>query len=68
MDIPSGLDPLTGEVSDKSVNADFTVTFHRAKTGLKKAEKLGNNRVGELKICDIGLPRRLRFSQDRATF
>lgn len=57
VDIPSGLDPLTGEVSDKSVNADFTVTFHRAKTGLKKAEKLGNNRVGELKICDIGLPR-----------
>ncbi len=56
VDVPSGLDPLTGEVSDKAVKADLTVTFHRAKTGLKKAKKLGNNHVGEVEVCDIGIP------------
>ncbi|NQE04455.1 NAD(P)H-hydrate epimerase, partial [ANME-1 cluster archaeon GoMg1] len=34
-DIPSGLDPDTGE-SEKAVRANVTVTFHRAKKGLVK--------------------------------
>jgi ADP-dependent NAD(P)H-hydrate dehydratase / NAD(P)H-hydrate epimerase len=53
VDIPSGLDPSTGMINDKSVKADFTVTFHRAKTGLKKADK---KFVGTIKVCDIGIP------------
>lgn len=54
VDIPSGLDPLTGEVSDKTVKADHTVTFHRKKAGLKKASE---DYVGTIHVCDIGIPR-----------
>ena len=34
IDIPSGLDPNTGIVSDKAVKADLVITFHRRKLGL----------------------------------
>ncbi len=54
VDIPSGLDPLTGEVSDKTVIADSTITFHQAKTGLKNARI---EHVGKVQICDIGIPK-----------
>ena len=53
VDIPSGLDPLTGKVYDKAVQADYTVTFHQEKTGLKDAKK---EYVGEIYVCDIGIP------------
>lgn len=53
VDVPSGLDPLTGEVDDVSVKADYTITFHRVKTGLKLADK---ELVGGLVTCDIGIP------------
>jgi NAD(P)H-hydrate epimerase len=36
VDIPSGLNPNTGEINDKSVKADTTITFHRIKHGLLK--------------------------------
>ncbi len=52
VDIPSGLDPLTGEVHDKSVVADATVTFHKAKTGLMKRLDL----AGEVVVASIGVP------------
>ncbi|MBY9013058.1 MAG: NAD(P)H-hydrate dehydratase [Candidatus Lokiarchaeota archaeon] len=38
IDIPSGLDPDTGKISDKVVNPDLVVTFHRVKKGLKAAK------------------------------
>jgi NAD(P)H-hydrate epimerase len=53
VDVPSGLDPLTGYVEDKVVKADFTVTFHKPKTGLKKARR---EYVGNIQVCDIGIP------------
>jgi NAD(P)H-hydrate epimerase len=52
VDVPSGLDPLTGEVCGPAVKADATVTFHRAKKGLFARENL----VGELVVANIGIP------------
>ncbi|MDP1553426.1 MAG: NAD(P)H-hydrate epimerase, partial [Methanobacteriaceae archaeon] len=53
-DIPSGMDPLTGDVKDISVIADYTITFHKAKKGLK----IGSPRnIGKLIISDIGIPK-----------
>jgi len=52
VDIPSGIDPTTGEVHDKAVEADITVTFHRAKTGLRK----GMDHAGEITVAPIGIP------------
>ncbi len=54
VDIPSGLDPLTGVVLHKAVKADHTITFHRKKIGLEKASA---DYVGTLHVCDIGIPR-----------
>ncbi len=52
VDIPTGLDPLTGDVPEVCVKADLTVTFHRAKVGL-----LGNlTETGEIAVVPIGIP------------
>lgn len=48
IDIPTGLDPNTGEIFDKCVNADLIVTFHDMKKGL---EKLQDKTI----VADIGL-------------
>ena len=53
IDIPSGLNPLTGEIEDITVEADYTVCFHKVKTGVKKAKE---EIIGGLIICDIGIP------------
>src|SRR3989344_4539084 len=39
VDIPTGIDPDTGNVIDKCVNADLIVTFHDMKKGLEKFEE-----------------------------
>ncbi len=52
VDVPSGLDPLTGEVCGKAVKADVTITFHRAKKGLLARKDI----VGELVVANIGIP------------
>ncbi len=52
VDIPSGLDPLTGEVHDRAVAADATITFHRIKTGLLQRNTL----TGEVILAPIGIP------------
>ena len=52
VDVPTGIDSDTGEVLGTAVKADLTVTFHKEKTGLNKAQKY----VGELIVKDIGLP------------
>jgi len=52
-DIPSGLDPDTGE-REKAVRAGVTVTFHRAKKGLLKTD--AKEHVGELVVAGIGIP------------
>ena len=50
VDIPTGLDPDTGEIVDKCVNADLIVTFHDMKKGLEKLEE-------KVVVADIGLPK-----------
>ena len=52
VDVPSGLDPSTGGVCGRAVKADATVTFHRAKTGLRARPDL----VGDLVVANIGIP------------
>ncbi|MBI2185378.1 MAG: NAD(P)H-hydrate epimerase [Thaumarchaeota archaeon] len=52
VDVPSGVDPLTGEVHDVAVKAHATVTFHKAKTGILKAKEY----VGEIVVAPIGVP------------
>jgi len=52
VDVPSGLDPLTGEVCGRAVKANATVTFHRVKKGLFLRKDL----VGELVVVNIGIP------------
>ncbi len=53
VDIPSGLNPDTGE-AEKAVQANLTVTFHKAKRGLLKEDAA--DYVGELVVADIGIP------------
>ena len=48
VDIPTGLDPDTGNVIDKCVNADLIVTFHDLKNGLEKLQD-------KVVVADIGL-------------
>lgn len=52
VDVPSGLDPFTGDVCGRAVMADATVTFHRVKKGLLDRVDL----VGELLVANIGIP------------
>ncbi|MFN3804159.1 MAG: NAD(P)H-hydrate dehydratase [Pyrobaculum sp.] len=54
VDIPSGLDPDTGEVRDKAVRAALTVTFHKPKKGLLAPHAA--RYVGELVVEPIGIP------------
>lgn len=54
VDVPSGLDPDTGEVRDKAVRAAVTVTFHKAKVGLLAEQ--ARIYVGELIVEKIGIP------------
>ncbi|MFB0560883.1 MAG: NAD(P)H-hydrate dehydratase [Candidatus Lokiarchaeia archaeon] len=51
VDVPTGLDPDSGQIQDKAVKADVTITFHKAKPGL-----LNKDCTGELEIWPIGIP------------
>jgi NAD(P)H-hydrate epimerase len=53
VDLPSGVDASTGEVSGAAVNASLTVTFHASKVGLHVAP--GRFHAGEVVVSDIGL-------------
>ncbi len=55
VDAPTGIDSDTGDVLGESVKADLTVTFHRMKKGLAKAESLS----GEIAVKSIGLSEEL---------
>jgi len=52
VDIPSGVNPDTGEVKDVAVDANLTVTFHRPKLGLPAA----GDYCGEVVVAPIGIP------------
>lgn len=53
VDLPSGLDGLTGEGSDGVLSADRTVTFAALKPGL--VLEPGRSLAGEVTVTDIGL-------------
>ena len=53
IDVPSGMDPLTGNVDDVAVVPDYTISFHKIKTGVRDAEE---ELVGGLVTADIGIP------------
>ena len=52
LDVPSGLDPDTGNVSDKCVKADVTTTFHKMKVGMPKRKDM----CGTILVEKIGIP------------
>ena len=52
VDVPSGLDPQTGETANIVVKSDMTVTFHKMKQGITKRKDL----TGELHAEKIGIP------------
>ncbi|MGL6298428.1 MAG: NAD(P)H-hydrate dehydratase [Methanobacteriaceae archaeon] len=53
VDVPSGMDPKTGDIIDTGVKPHYTVCFHKTKSGVKIA---GEENTGGLVICDIGIP------------
>src|SRR5262245_7407351 len=53
VDIPSGVNGLTGEAGDDAVNADETVSFAALKPGL--VLQPGRERAGRVHVADIGL-------------
>lgn len=52
IDVPTGLDPDTGEVTDIAITADLVITFHRNKKGMK----IENDYIGEIIVKSIGIP------------
>ncbi|NQV39062.1 MAG: NAD(P)H-hydrate epimerase [Nitrosopumilus sp.] len=52
VDVPSGLDPQTGETANIYTKCDMTVTFHKMKQGISKRKDL----TGELFAEKIGIP------------
>lgn len=52
VDVPSGLDPQTGETANIVAKCDLTVTFHKMKEGIPKRIDL----TGELFAEKIGIP------------
>ena len=52
VDVPSGVDPDTGNKKSVHVTADMTVTFHRMKVGMPKAKDV----CGEIFVEKIGIP------------
>ncbi|MEM0232471.1 MAG: NAD(P)H-hydrate dehydratase [Candidatus Nezhaarchaeales archaeon] len=52
IDVPTGINPSTGEIHGEAIKADVTVTMHKPKRGLR-----GNERyTGELVVANIGIP------------
>ena len=52
VDVPSGLDPQTGEIANIYSKCNMTVTFHKMKQGIPKRKDL----TGELFAEKIGIP------------
>ncbi len=52
VDVPSGMDPQTGDTANMFIRADMTVTFHKMKQGIPKRPDL----TGMLHVEKIGIP------------
>lgn len=53
LDVPSGLDAATGQVTGPALRADRTVTFIALKPGLLTGD--GPDLCGEIEVCDLDL-------------
>ena len=54
LDVPSGMDPDTGEAAEPTIRAAATMTLALPKSGL--VTEAGRDAVGELYLADIGVP------------
>jgi NAD(P)H-hydrate epimerase len=52
VDVPTGMNPDTGQTADKYVKADMTVTFHKMKVGMPKRTDI----CGTIFVEKIGIP------------
>jgi NAD(P)H-hydrate epimerase len=52
IDIPSGMNPNTGQVQHKAVNADLVISLHRIKKGLD----INSEYIKEIATRSIGIP------------
>jgi NAD(P)H-hydrate epimerase len=52
VDVPTGMNPDTGDTADKYVKADMTVTFHKMKIGMPKRADI----CGTIFVEKIGIP------------
>ncbi len=57
IDLPSGINNQTGQVLDKAIKADETVTFMVSKPGLYLSP--GRSYTGSVTVVDIGIPKPL---------
>lgn len=64
LDIPSGLNALTGRPEPVAVRANLTATFGAAKAGL--ALPWARPFSGILRVCDIGIPKELMLDRPPA--
>lgn len=55
VDAPTGLNSDSGEILGSAIKADITVTFYKAKPGLKNAKEF----TGEIIVKNIGVPEEL---------
>lgn len=62
IDIPSGIDGLTGRICGRCVRADYTVTFFLPKLGM--VQYPGAAYLGELTVADICIPYALTEGMD----
>ncbi len=54
VDIPTGINPETGEPHETASKCDLTVTFHDTKPGIEQAPE---KYTGEVQPVDIGIPK-----------
>jgi len=54
VDIPTGINPSTGEVSGTAFRADLTVTHHRPKVGM--LSEAAKPYCGKVEVISIGIP------------
>ena len=58
LDLPSGMDAMTGRPSPSAVQADWTITFEAKKPGMLSCE--GQALCGEIRCAPVGIPEKIK--------
>lgn len=66
IDIPSGVDPTSGQIEGDVVKARLTLTLLASKPGLHVYPGAGY--AGQVRVCDIGIPSTLVLPQVSSTY